>query len=1714
MPQEKYRKKSMNKKKTFRNFPRLRKSSEVNTRIKQEREFMHGAIKRKYGAKRRYDMTSARILPEETEKSHNLYTALELLRQGMEINGISSDSITTTFKRDSSGLNIAVLTPNELNQRTFSKPLFFKDSGFDLEDEKNSGSNKGDNDKEYSTDNPLGGMSVKSLISKTSVVKDIGADEMPLKKYRKESLLKKNVFCDLRRLWNRIEFKAQIRKKRDHMSNTNKRKCGTRTKYDMTLSENLPEETIKDHEENTGKKLLRGVRKEINKSSDASITETFKANPSGLKKIIPAQSVLPHKPVFVNVLCLDPKNENGTRVNDDELSVDDPLVGVSGKTLFSNTSSINEAADFSGFEDDSPDIPDLLTKILRGRYRKKLVNKQAIRNSPRLRKLGEFTAHIKRKSEFISDTNKRKYETEKVIKRHERNTGKKLFRRAQNKIHKSGDASISKTFTTSPSYLNKMISEESIVPLKPVFVSVLCLDSKNKNGSNYNEDDDDELLTDDPLGGVSGKTLISKTLLMKDTADFSGTEEGSQDIIDPEVKKPRKNYGKKSLVKKKAFRNLPRLRKSLEFVAEIKQKNDANKIKHGAKRRYDMISTRILPEKAIKGHMANTSQELLSGVGMAFKETFSSTITKTFTTNSSGSTITIFTPKEIVPKTLFFDTLNMDSKVKNGGSNNEDDNNELSSDNPLGGMSMKTLIKKTPLTKDTAEFSGIEEESEHNVKMPHKKRRKKKWVRKKAFYNLRRLRKSCEFNAQVKQKNKLINDRNKRKYGTETKNLSEETARGQKKNTDRKLLRRVRKEIYESSNASITRTFATSSSGLKEVVSTESILPHKPLFIDVTLDSKNKNGSSNNEVDNDDKLSSDYPLGGMSVKTVFSKTSSSTKDIAETSGTRPGHRPGHRGIDPRNPLQVHSKYTVKDRQGIPDLQAKMFPKRIRDVSLVKMKAYPNLPILRKSSEFNAQIKPMSEFKSDANDRNLPEKINEGVCHQAQGHLANTSQELLSGVGMVFQGRFISTINKTFTTNSSGSTITIFTPKETSSKPLFFDTLNVDSKDKNGSSNNVSDNDELSFSNPLGGMSMKTLMSKTPLTKDTAEFPDTEEKSEDDVKMPHKKRRKKKLVRKKTFYNLRRLRKSHEFSAQVKQKNKLISDRNKRKYGTETRNLPEETAKGHMENTGKKLLSRVGKEINESGDASITTTFANSSSGLKEILSTESIPPHKPLFVDVLSLGSKNGNGSSDNEVDNDDLSSGDPLGGMSVKTIFSKTSSLTEDIAETSGTEGNSQGIPDCESKVPPKRIRDVSLVKMKAYSNLPILSKSSEFHAQIKPVSETPSDESDRNLPEKINEGVCRQAQGHLANTSQKLLSEVGMVFKETWSPNFTKALSTNLSGSTITILTPNRTSSKPLFFDTFNMDSKDENGSSNTEGVNELSSDNPLGGMSMKTLIRKTPLTKDTAEFSGTEEDSKYNVKMPHQKRRKEKLVVKKTFYNLRRLRKSREFGAQIKQKNKLISDTNKKKYGVETRNLPEETAKGHMENTGKKLLRRVGKEINKSGDASITTTFANSSSELKEIVPAESILPHKPLFVDVLSLGSKNENGSSDNEVDDEDLSSDDPLGGMSVKTIFSKTDSLTDDIAETSGTEEDSQGISHLETKMPLRRIRDLSLVKMKAYPNLPILSKSSEFSAQIKPLSELTSDASERNLPEKINDGVCHQAQGKLTENIVRQTLSS
>nr|XP_053644450.1 uncharacterized protein LOC128696992 isoform X2 [Cherax quadricarinatus] len=1257
---------------------------------------------------------------------------------------------------------------------------------------------------------------------------------MPLKKYRKESLLKKNVFCDLRRLWNRIEFKAQIRKKRDHMSNTNKRKCGTRTKYDMTLSENLPEETIKDHEENTGKKLLRGVRKEINKSSDASITETFKANPSGLKKIIPAQSVLPHKPVFVNVLCLDPKNENGTRVNDDELSADDPLVGVSGKTLFSNTSSINEAADFSGFEDDSPDIPDLLTKILRGRYRKKLVNKQAIRNSPRLRKLGEFTAHIKRKSEFISDTNKRKYETEKVIKRHERNTGKKLFRRAQNKIHKSGDASISKTFTTSPSYLNKMISEESIVPLKPVFVSVLCLDSKNKNGSNYNEDDDDELLTDDPLGGVSGKTLISKTLLMKDTADFSGTEEGSQDIIDPEVKKPRKNYGKKSLVKKKAFRNLPRLRKSLEFVAEIKQKNDANKIKHGAKRRYDMISTRILPEKAIKGHMANTSQELLSGVGMAFKETFSSTITKTFTTNSSGSTITIFTPKEIVPKTLFFDTLNMDSKVKNGGSNNEDDNNELSSDNPLGGMSMKTLIKKTPLTKDTAEFSGIEEESEHNVKMPHKKRRKKKLVRKKTFYNLRRLRKSHEFSAQVKQKNKLISDRNKRKYGTETRNLPEETAKGHMENTGKKLLSRVGKEINESGDASITTTFANSSSGLKEILSTESIPPHKPLFVDVlSLGSKNGNGSSDNEVDNDD-LSSGDPLGGMSVKTIFSKTSSLTEDIAETSGTE------------------------GNSQGIPDCESKVPPKRIRDVSLVKMKAYSNLPILSKSSEFHAQIKPVSETPSDESDRNLPEKINEGVCRQAQGHLANTSQKLLSEVGMVFKETWSPNFTKALSTNLSGSTITILTPNRTSSKPLFFDTFNMDSKDENGSSNTEGVN-ELSSDNPLGGMSMKTLIRKTPLTKDTAEFSGTEEDSKYNVKMPHQKRRKQKLVVKKTFYNLRRLRKSREFGAQIKQKNKLISDTNKKKYGVETRNLPEETAKGHMENTGKKLLRRVGKEINKSGDASITTTFANSSSELKEIVPAESILPHKPLFVDVLSLGSKNENGSSDNEVDDEDLSSDDPLGGMSVKTIFSKTDSLTDDIAETSGTEEDSQGISHLETKMPLRRIRDLSLVKMKAYPNLPILSKSSEFSAQIKPLSELTSDASERNLPEKINDGVCHQAQDRLADTSQELLSGVGMEFKKTWSPNFTKTYTTNLSGSTITVLTPRETSYKPLFFDTLNMDSKDENGSSNNVGDNdELSSNSPLGGMSVKTLMNKTPLTKDSAKFSGTEEDSEDDVKV----------------------------------------------------------------------------------------------------------------------------------------------------------------------------------------------------------------------------------------------------------------
>lgn len=59
---------------------------------------------------------------------------------------------------------------------------------------------------------------------------------------------------------------------------------------------------------------------------------------------------------------------------------------------------------------------------------------------------------------------------------------------------------------------------------------------------------------------------------------------------------------------------------------------------------------------------------------------------------------------------------------------------------------------------------------------------------------------------------------------------------------------------------------------------------------------------------------------------------------------------------------------------------------------------------------------------------------------------------------------------------------------------------MDSKDENGSSNNVGDNDELSSNSPLGGMSVKTLMNKTPLTKDSAKFSGTEEDSEDDVKV--------------------------------------------------------------------------------------------------------------------------------------------------------------------------------------------------------------------------------------------------------------------------------------------------------------------------------------------------------------------------------------------------------------------------------------------------------------------------------------------------------------------------------------------------------------------------------------------------------------------------------------
>lgn len=87
-------------------------------------------------------------------------------------NSNSTSKISATPSTSISQITTVVQKPSSIvSHRTLSKPLYVGAPSPDLKEEEIGSNNEGDNGEESSSDSPLGGISMKELISKTSPAK-------------------------------------------------------------------------------------------------------------------------------------------------------------------------------------------------------------------------------------------------------------------------------------------------------------------------------------------------------------------------------------------------------------------------------------------------------------------------------------------------------------------------------------------------------------------------------------------------------------------------------------------------------------------------------------------------------------------------------------------------------------------------------------------------------------------------------------------------------------------------------------------------------------------------------------------------------------------------------------------------------------------------------------------------------------------------------------------------------------------------------------------------------------------------------------------------------------------------------------------------------------------------------------------------------------------------------------------------------------------------------------------------------------------------------------------------------------------------------------------------------------------------------------------------------------------------------------------------------
>ncbi|XP_042229687.1 SWI/SNF-related matrix-associated actin-dependent regulator of chromatin subfamily A containing DEAD/H box 1 homolog [Homarus americanus] len=108
------------------------------------------------------------------------------------------------------------------------------------------------------------------------------------------------------------------------------------------------------------------------------------------------------------------------------------------------------------------------------------------------------------------------------------------FRRDMGKLDDKASSKSSAVPSTSISQMTRIVQKPSSIVShrtlsKPLFVDAPSPEPKEEEDGSNNEGDNDESSTDNPLGGISMKTLISKTTVPKKGVNYSEAEGDSQD---------------------------------------------------------------------------------------------------------------------------------------------------------------------------------------------------------------------------------------------------------------------------------------------------------------------------------------------------------------------------------------------------------------------------------------------------------------------------------------------------------------------------------------------------------------------------------------------------------------------------------------------------------------------------------------------------------------------------------------------------------------------------------------------------------------------------------------------------------------------------------------------------------------------------------------------------------------------------------------------------------------------------------------------------------------------------------------------------------------------------------------------------------------------------------------------------------------------------------